>query len=168
MSFAEYKRSAKNGMRVSAVTQLSSKEISSTQNKLPANSPVASDDKPIGAKAIMPITVAPSSGHWFCLTTLTAASTLLMPRRIPTIIPSAMTIALSTSMPSAIINAPRETRCRLISPRRIKMKVPSTVNNSTVPISKPLRKPMVSSNAIITMATASTRFSRKSLTEFST
>ena len=47
---------------VSAENQLSMSEISSTWNSDLQYSPVESCDRPIGAKARMAITVAPSSG----------------------------------------------------------------------------------------------------------
>ncbi|MNN17225.1 hypothetical protein D3C81_1304030 [compost metagenome] len=51
------------GVMVSAENQLSSREISSTWNRDLQDSPVESWDKPIGAKARMAITVAPSRGR---------------------------------------------------------------------------------------------------------
>ena len=70
-----------------------------------------SSESPIAAKAVMAMAVAPSSGSWACAVTSRAASSLSCPARIRTIIPSVMTIALSTSMPSAMISAPSEIRC---------------------------------------------------------
>ena len=64
----------KNGVRVMAVNQLRNREYIRTQNSEPANSPVASGDSPIGAKARMAITVAPSRGHMVCFTMALAAS----------------------------------------------------------------------------------------------
>ena len=63
-----------------AVIQLNKSDINNTQNKLPANSPVASELNPMGANAVIPITVAPSSGHLVCSTILTAAFNLVWPR----------------------------------------------------------------------------------------
>ena len=51
------------GVKVSAVTQLSISEISSTWNSDLQYSPVESCDRPIGAKARIAIAVAPSSGR---------------------------------------------------------------------------------------------------------
>lgn len=50
---------------MSAVIQLKNSEKQSTQNSEPTNSPVASGDSPIGAKAVMAITVAPKRGARF-------------------------------------------------------------------------------------------------------
>ncbi|EAQ55225.1 hypothetical protein MED222_06405 [Vibrio sp. MED222] len=65
--------SARNGVSVSAVTQLKNNEKHKTQNSEPMNSPVASFDKPIGAKAVIAIMVAPNSGHCVCVTMSFAA-----------------------------------------------------------------------------------------------
>ncbi|EAQ55222.1 hypothetical protein MED222_06390 [Vibrio sp. MED222] len=48
------------------------------------------------------------------------------------------------------------------------MKVPNTVNRSTRPMIKPLRKPIAKSSTMITIATASTRLIKKSATDLST
>ena len=116
----------------------------------------------------MAITVAPSSGQTVCLTTSLAACNLDSPRFMPTRIPSVTTMALSTSIPSAIISAPREIRCRSMASTFITMNVPRMVSSSTPPISTPERKPMNTSKTAITMATASPRFSMKALTDLST
>ena len=64
----------------------------------------------MGAKARIAMTVAPSKGHMVCATMALAASSLLRPRFMPINTPSVITMALSTSMPSAMINAPSEIR----------------------------------------------------------
>ena len=67
------KRSKKKGVMVSAVIQLKNSEKHSTQKREPTNSPVASGESPIGAKAVIAITVAPRRGKPFCDTTSFAA-----------------------------------------------------------------------------------------------
>ncbi len=76
------------------------------------NSPVLSGDRPIAAKAMMATTVAPSSGVDVWPVTSRAASSASIPPLIRTNMPSMITIALSTSMPSAMISAPSEMRSR--------------------------------------------------------
>ncbi|OPZ41070.1 MAG: hypothetical protein BWY99_00235 [Synergistetes bacterium ADurb.BinA166] len=95
-------------MTVTARIQLSSRDMLTTWNRLLQNSPVLSGESPIGAKAIAAMIVAPSRGTWVCLTTSIAEDAPSRPLCIPTRIPSATTMALSTSMPSAIMRAPRE------------------------------------------------------------
>ena len=131
-------------------------------------SPVASSDRPMGANAMMAITVAPSSGQMVWRTISTAASSFDIPRFMPTRMPSVTTMALSTSMPRAIISAPREIRCRSMASTFMTIKVPRMVSSSTPPISRPERTPMNTSNTAMTMAMASPRLSRKAPTELST
>ena len=82
--------------------------------------------------------------------------------------PSATTMALSTSIPMAMINAPR--LIRSISMEKIPMKnsVPTTVNNRVEPTTTAARHPMNSASTITTMLTDMARFTRKSLDAFST
>ena len=68
----------------------------------------------MGAKAVIAMMVAPSKGHFVCLTTELAACNLVMPRCKPMSMPSVTTMALSTSIPSAMMSPPREIRCKLI------------------------------------------------------
>ena len=69
---------------------------------------------PMEAKAITATAVAPNRGMAFWLTTSLAASRPLRPWSIFIFMPSTMTMALSTSMPRAMIKAPREMRSRVI------------------------------------------------------
>ncbi len=153
---------------VMAVSQLRNSEYISTQNSDPANSPVESGDRPMGAKASTAMKVAPSNGHMVCLTIALAASSLVWPRCRPIKMPSVMTIALSTSMPRAMISAPSEMRWSSMSFCSIRMNVPLQVRNSTIPISTPLLMPMKNNSTTMTMATAAIRFFRKLATEIST
>jgi hypothetical protein len=88
------------------VIQLSSSEISMTRNSERVYSPVLSGEKPIGTKARTAMKVAPSKGMAVCWVISLAALMRSMPREIRTRMPSVTTIALSTSMPSAMISAP--------------------------------------------------------------
>ncbi len=78
--------------------------------------------------------------------------------------PSVTTIALSTSMPSAMISAPSEMRCMAMPSIHIAISVPATVSTSTAPMISPLRRPMKSSSTTTTIATAATRLSTKPAT----
>ena len=146
-----------SGVMVTAVSQLRSKEIMMTVNSDRVYSPVLSCEVPMAAKASTAMIVAPRSGHAVCLTTSSAALRLSMPcwKRIN--MPSTTTIALSTSMPSAIISAPSEIRSSSTPAMLIKMKLPQIVRNSTKPIRSPLRNPMKKSRTTMTIATAWSR-----------
>ena len=124
-----------------------------------------SSEVPIEAKARTAITVAPSSGIMFWLTTSEAALIRSIPRSIRTCMPSMMTIALSTSMPSAMISAPREIRSRMTPCICMKMKVPKIVRNRIPPMMAPLLIPMKIISTTNTIATASSRFTMKPLIE---
>ncbi len=75
--------------------------------------------------------------------------------------PSVTTMALSTSMPSAMISAPSEMRCIAMPAPYIAISVPATVSTSTAPMISPLRRPMKSSSTTTTMATAPARLATK-------
>ncbi len=150
-----------NGVTVTAVTQLSDSDISTTWNRDLQNSPVESSDSPIAPNAMMATAVAPSSGRAVWLTTALAADSGSSPCWMRTSIPSMTTMALSTSMPRAMISAPSEMRSRATSQEPMKMKVPTMVSASMKPMISPLRTPMNSSNTATTMATACIRLFRK-------
>ena len=67
-------------MTVIDETQLKLSEIRITQNSELQYSPVLSSDRPIAAKAMTPIAVAPNSGHWFWATTSRTTSQLVLAR----------------------------------------------------------------------------------------
>ena len=144
-----------------ASTQLISSEISSTRNSERQYSPVLSCEAPIGANDRIATAVAPSSGHWVCFTTASAALTLSSPFCAAISTPSVMTMALSTSIPSAMMNAPRLIRSNRMPRFCMISTVLITVTTSTTPISTPLCIPMVSNRTATTMTTASIRLTRK-------
>ncbi len=151
-----------------AVIQLINSEIINTWNKERQNSPAAFCDKPMGAKAIMAITVAPNNGHWVWDTICLAASKRVLPRRIPIKMPSVTTMALSTNIPRAIMSAPREMSCSSIPSTFITIKVPRIVSSKIRPINRPERNPINSRSTAITMAMDSIRLIKKPLTVSST
>ena len=112
--------------------------------------------------------VAPSRGHLVWVTMSEAACIRVRPFCIPIKIPSTTTMALSTSIPSAITKAPREIRCKSIASHFMKTKVPNTVNSKIKPIKSPERNPIKNSSTIITMATDSPKLSTNPLTDLST
>jgi len=111
--------------------------------------------------AMMATAVAPSSGMEVWATTSLAASSAAWPFFMRTSTPSTTTMALSTSMPSAMINAPSEMRSRATSHGPMKMNVPQMVSARMAPMMSPLRRPMNTSSTTMTMATAWTRLTRK-------
>ncbi len=115
----------------------------------------------MAANASTAMTVAPKSGHAVCFTTATAALVRSMPCWRRTSMPSTTTMALSTSMPSAMISAPSEIRSSVTPAADMKMKLPAIVRNSTKPMSRPLRRPMKNSSTTMTIATACSRLTTK-------
>ena len=157
-----------SGTIVTASNQESSKEIATTWNRETRKCPLLSSDRLMGAKARMPMIVAPRSGYWVRDTDWIAAFFGVKPRRTPTTIPSAITMPLSTSMPIAIISAPSEMRCNSISSTHIISIVPMTVRNKTTPTTVPARQPMKRFRASMTVNTEIPRFLTKSLMACST
>ncbi len=88
-----------------------------------------------------------------------------MPRCFWISMPSQITTALSTSMPMAMISAPREMRSSSIPASHISSSVPSTVRNSTAPMITPARRPIARQSTPMTMATERKTLSAKLLTE---
>ena len=142
------------GVSVSAVTQLSIREISSTWNSDLQYSPVESCDRPIGAKASIAITVAPSRGRAVRRTIREIACCKGCPRWWSIFTPSTTTMPLSTSMLSEIISAPSDTRCSSSLNRYMISSVPSTFSASDAAITMPLRRPINSSSVPTTIASA--------------
>ena len=145
-------------------TQLRLREIRMTQNSELAYSPLASSDRPIAAKAITPMAVAPKSGHWFCATTSRTTLSLSSPHSMPTLIPSMTMIALSVSMHRAMMSAPKETRSISRSPfMYMTANVAMIVTNSTRPIITPVLRPIANMSTTKTMVTALPRLNMNSL-----
>ena len=140
-------------MTVTARIQLISNEIAITANSENRNSPVASGDNPIPENAMIPITVAPSRGNDVAVSVSAAASSADLPRAMPISMPSAITMALSTSIPMAMISAPRLIRSISMPKTDMKNSVENTVRPRVAPTTKPARQPMVSISAPMTMAT---------------
>ena len=112
--------------------------------------------------------VAPSSGVAVWPTTSRAASIPDMPPCIRIRMPSVTTMALSTSIPRAMISAPSEMRSRMTSCVCMMMNEPMIVRASTNPMIKPERSPMNMRSTTITMATAVIRFFMNALMEMVT
>ena len=145
-------------------TQLRLSAIRMTQKSELVYSPVLSSESPMAAKAMTPMAVAPNSGPWFCATTSRTTSSLSRPASMPTLIPSMTMIALSVSMQSAMIRAPREIRSISRSPRmNMTAKVPMIVRNSTMPMISPVLRPMATNSTTKTMVTALPRLNMNSL-----
>ena len=129
------------------------------------NSPEASGDSPMPAKAMAPMMVAPKGGTCVLRAASCAASAAGRPLRISTCMPSALTMALSTTLPMAMIRAPRRMRSTLMPKSTVKKKGKTTVSASVTPTTTAARAPM--KRAIIT-PTDSARLIRKALLASST
>ena len=77
-----------------------------------AKLPVELFDNPIGANAIIAISVPPNIAHIELFTVFEAESSTDFPLSNSTKIPSAITIGLSTNEPNAMMSAPNETICK--------------------------------------------------------
>ena len=139
----------------------SNKEIATTWNSEVRKCPLLSSDRLMGAKARMPIIVAPRSAYWVRDTDWIAAFCGVKPRRTPTTIPSTITMPLSTSIPIAIISAPSEMRCSSISISHMISIVPIIVRNRTTPTTVPARQPIKRLSASMTVHTEMPKFLRK-------
>ena len=106
------------------------------------------------------MTVAARRGKRVVATAAMADSRGLRPCLIRVIIPSVTTIALSTSIPIAIIIAPSEIRCSSIPVAAITPMVPVTVSNNTAPTITPARQPINRHSAAMTVVMEAVRFSR--------
>ena len=107
--------------------------------------------------------VAPSKGMAGPLAASMAAFLRSMPFLIRTAIPSDTTIALSTIMPMAIINAPSDMRCKSIPIMAMGMNVARMVRTRAVPMIIPIRRPDGITSTARTMATASAKLIIKPL-----
>ena len=105
--------------------------------------------------------VAPKSGHWFCATASRITSSLSRPDSMPTLIASFTTIALSVSMHSAMMNAPKEIRSIRTPLKYISCSVPRIVSSSTSPMMVPARKPIIIRSTTKTMLTALSKLNAK-------
>ena len=144
--------------------QLRLREIRMTQKSELVYSPVLSSDRPIAAKAMTPMAVAPKSGHWFSPTTSRTTLRLSSPASIPTLIPSMTMIALSVSMHKAMMSAPKEMRSSKRSPFiYMTRNVAIIVRNSTMPIISPVLRPMANRSTTKTMLTALPRLKTNSV-----
>src|SRR5215831_15221550 len=133
-------------------TQLRLNAIRMTKNNDRQYSPVRSSDRPIAANAMTPMAVAPKSGHWFSATRSRTTSSLSLPASIPTLVPSMTMMALSVSMHSAMMSAPREMRSIRRSPfMNMTKNVAMIVRNSTMPMMIPVLRPMVRNKTTKTM-----------------
>ena len=151
-----------------ASTQLNSSDMPQTSNKEPRYSPVESADRPMGANAATPMMVAASSGKRVLATAETADSLGVSPCLMRVIMPSVTTMALSTSIPIAIIMAPSEIRCSSIPRAAMMPIVPVTVSISTAPTMTPARQPMNRHSAMMTVVIDAMRLTRNWLIARST
>lgn len=81
-----------------------------------------------------------------------------LPVAKPTCMPSTITMALSTSIPIAIMKAPSDTLCSVPPTLPSTVKVQSTVSNRLMPMIIPLRIPMKNIRMMSTMAMDSIKF----------
>ncbi len=105
--------------------------------------------------------VAPRSGMAVFLVDSSKVSRMGSPslRRTSTL--STTTMELSTSMPMAMINEARETRCKSMCSKSMQISVPKMEKTRPLPIISPLRMPMVKSKTPTTVTTEASKFQIK-------
>ena len=146
-----------SGVCVRASTQLNSSERASTTNSGLTISATDEGARYSGRNENMAISVAPSRLHRGALAPSTTAVRRAAPRSMACCALSVTTMALSTSMPIAMMKPASEVRFSP-SPRNcIRSSVPPIEKSSELPISTPARKPMTSMMIRMTIATDSAR-----------
>lgn len=141
--------------------QLSSNDTAITMNRDDRISPVMCGERYTGKNVSTAINVAPNSGMAVVPTADSMAGRLRMPRCMFTNAASYTTIALSTSIPMAIIMAASDIRCRAIPVAHMYINVPKIEKISPLPISMPFFIPMNRSSTPATVITDIIRFSTK-------
>ena len=116
-----------------------------------------------GKNEIMAMSVAHSRPMLGAVAPLTTAVRIATPRFSSCELLSTTTIALSTSMPMAIINPANDVRLRLSPRASITSRVAPMLSMSELPTITPERQPMVMIIRSMTMANDSARFIKKSL-----
>ena len=119
--------------------------------------PAVSGERNTGRNARIAMSVAPRSGIAVFLPIAVSASMRGFPLFRSTRMPSIMTMALSTSIPIARINAPKDTRCILPSAIPRSRKEPMTITMRDMPMIMPLLMPITSMSIAITITTDSMR-----------
>ena len=110
---------------------------------------------------MMAIIVAPSRGIAVCFPMSVRASNLDLSGFLRSIrIPSIITMALSTNIPIARMNAPSETRCIVPPAAERNRNEPQTVISRLIPMIIPLLMPIANIRMRITMAIDSIRLMR--------
>ena len=113
---------------------------------------------------MMPMAVAPKSGHWFSATTSRTTCNLSRPFSMPTLMPSMTMMALSVSMHKAMISAPSEMRSMSRSPLRYMTRnVAMMVRKRTPPMIRLVLRPMAKKRTTKTIVTALARLKTNSL-----
>ena len=142
---------------VSANTQLSPSDMARTTNNGFTISATAEGARYKGKKEQMAMNVAPNSPHCGPVAPLISALRRSTPRAIAIWALSVTTMALSTSIPMAMINPANEVRFSPTPRKDMISIVPPIEKISDEPISTPARSPITSMMMTITIRIDSTR-----------
>ena len=148
---------------VSASTQLNPKEMASTTNRGFTISATAEGARYNGRNEQMAMNVAPSKPHCGPVAPSISAFLRSIPRAMAICALSVTTMALSTSIPMAMMKPAREVRFSPTPMKDMMSNVPPMVNSSELPISIPARSPITSMMITITMRRDSIRLMMKPL-----
>ena len=144
-----------NGENRIATTHEHSRAMSTTANREKQYSPALDAANPTGINPAIITRVPVSIGNAVVLKARVAACRRESPASRPETMVSTVIMASSTSRPSAIINAPREIRCRPIPASIIPVKVMARTRGMAAATTSPARKPSETNETARTIATAS-------------
>ena len=139
-----------------------------TMNSGAVYSPVVDSARKIGRNAAEVVSEEMSSGKRSSRAEPTAASTAGRPSSICTMMDSAMTMALSTSIPRAMMSAASDIWSSPIPRNDITSSEPTIVTGTRLATTRPVRSPRKRSITPSTTPTAWSRFERNSRTLAST
>src|SRR6202165_385419 len=155
-------------MKNTATNQDATSAMATIQKPPPQYSPTAELAKPIGRKPAAVTSVPVSIGKAVDSQAKDAARMRSQPCSIFTTIISTAMMASSTNRPSAMISAPSVMRCRSSDIAFMTMKTIASTNGTDAATTMPVRQPNATKETNSTIANASMKECRNSLTACST
>jgi len=159
---------ARIGRTVNASSQEDSSAMVTTTKIFPMISPITDSARKKERKAADVVSVETNRGAMSSREDCTAADAAASPACIFTMIDSLITMALSTSIPRAMISEARVTLFRPISIRDMIRRVTMMVDGIRLATTRPVRRPRKISITSNTTPTACIRLPIKSFTDLST
>jgi hypothetical protein len=144
-------------VKITATTHDTSSAMLTTANNVKQYSPAPLLANPTGRNPATDTSVPVSIGNAVDVYANVAARNLSQPSSIFFTIISTAIIASSTSRPSAMISAPSEMRCRLISKISMNTNVIASTSGMLTATTRPARMPRLTKLTMSTMPMASNR-----------